>query len=151
MCCKKLKLLLTPAFYWLFAETYILFVGSCKSHKKPKLILVQVQDSMLRVFYCKVLVKKLATINHLQVHFINFAQNTKSSFAYCGSSVPHYSFAMVLLAKNQSNFFFSFSFLLLVTVFSAKIFQHQLLFFFFFRFQLLATKLLAKIFYQRAR
>ena len=63
-------------------------------------------------------------------HFINFAQNTKSSIAYCGSSVPHYSFAMVLLAKNQSNFFFSFRFLLLVTVFSAKIFQHQLLFFF---------------------
>ena len=137
MCCKKLKLLLAPAFYWLFAKTYILFVGSCKSHKKPKLILVQVQDSMLYVFYCKVQAKSQLQSTIYRSHFIYFAQNTKSSFAYCGSSVPHYSFAMVLLAKNQSNFFFSFRFLLLVTVFSAKIFQHQLLVFFLgFRFQL---------------
>ena len=147
MCCKKLKLLLAPACYWLFAETYILFVGSCKSHKKPKLIWFKFRIPCYMYSTAKFQAKSQLQSTIYRSHFINFAQNTKSSFAYCGSStVPHYSFAMVLVAKNQSNFFFSFSFLLLVTVFSAKIFQHQLLFFFFFRFQLLATKLLAKIF-----
>ena len=91
---------------------------------------------------------KFQSKSQLQSTFIIFAQNTKSSFAYCGSSVPHYSFAMVLLAKNQSNFFFSFRFLLLVTVFSAKIFQHQLLFFFFqvlgFSYKTFSKNLLTK-------
>ena len=137
MCCKKLKLLLAPAFYWLFAKTYILFVGSCKSHKKPKLIWFKFRIPCYMYSTAKFQAKSQLQSTIYRSHFINFAQNTKSSFAYCGSSVPHYSFAMVLVAKNQSNFFFSFSFLLLVTVFLSKIFQHQLLFFFLgFMFQL---------------
>ena len=110
MCCEKLKLLLAPAFYWLFAKTYILFVGSCKSHKKPKLIWFKFRIPCYMYSTAKFQAKSQLQSTIYRSHFINFAQNTKSSFAYCGSSVPHYSFAMVLVAKNQSNFFFFFQF-----------------------------------------
>ena len=36
MCCKRLRLLLAPTFYWPFAKTYLVFVGPCKSRKNPQ-------------------------------------------------------------------------------------------------------------------
>ena len=135
-------LLLAPAFYWLFAKTYILFVGSCKSHKKPKLILVQVQDSMLRVFYCKVLVKKLATINHLQVPFYKFCSKYQVFFCLLWVQRSTLLFCYGTFSKKSINFN------IYILAFSYGIFNKNLLTstFVFSRFQLLATKLLAKIF-----
>ena len=145
MCCKKLKLLLAPACYWLFAETYILFVGSCKSHKKPKLILVQVLDSMLYVFYCKVLVKKLATINYLQVPFYKFCSKYLVFFCLLWVQCSTLLFCYGTFSKKSIELFFFFQFF----AFSYSIFIKNLstsTFVFFFRFYVLATKLLAKIF-----
>ena len=145
MCCKKLKLLLTPAFYWLFAETYILFVGSCKSHKKPKLILVQVQDSMLYVFYCKVLVKKLATINHLQVPFYKFCLKYQVFFCFLWVQRSTLLFCYGTFSEKSIYFFFLLVFCFQLQYFQQKSFNINF-WFFFLSFQLFATKLLAKIF-----
>ena len=75
MCCKRLRLLLAPAFYWLFAKTYCFL--PMQVPQKPKLILVQVQDSMLYVFYCKVLVKHTLRDVCLIYKFIELVLNQK--------------------------------------------------------------------------
>ena len=147
-------MLLAPAFYWLFAETYILFVSSCKSHKKPKLILVQVQNSMSYVFYCKVLVKKLATINYLQAPFYKFCSKYQVFFCLLWVQCSTLLFCYGTFSKKSIIFFFflAFSYIIFSKNLSTSTFVCFYFFIFFiFSFQLLATNLLAKIFKKKAR
>ena len=74
--------MLTPSFYQLFTKTYLLFIGSQQVPQKPKLILFHILRSTLHVLYCKVLAKRSAPINFLQVSFYDFCSKYQVFFFF---------------------------------------------------------------------
>ena len=68
----------STSFLLAFAKTYCFL--PMQVPQNLKLVLVQVQDSMLYVFYCNVLLKKLTTINYLWVAFCDFCSKYQVFF-----------------------------------------------------------------------